>query len=174
MQFVTTWNMQLYWNWLTAQKTTKHAKRTKTNHLQMTEGPHGSVMLLSGVEIILSDNSHYWVVLTSFYLTSCIVEWCQHILSNNSCCRVLSTLFHPTNHADGLWWHHFIWQFASELILMFCAMAGSIMLPNIQMCPQLAPTCWQFNVVQLTNRFIVNVFKEGPGNVFLQFTGTVH
>ena len=138
------------------------------------------VMLLSGAEIILSDNSHYWVVLTSFYLTSCIVEWCPHILSKNPCCRgvhtsfypsnhaaglwwhnfipqlmllgcadilpdnsncwVVRTSFYPINHADGLWWHNFIWQFASKFILMFCALAGSIILPTIPMCHQSAHT----------------------------------
>jgi hypothetical protein len=128
-----------------------------------------------------------WVVMKSFYLTSCIVEWCPHILSKNSCCRVVPTSFIPQIMLMGcadiilsdnsccwlcrhfIWqtveWclHHFIpqimlmrcddiilWQFASKFILLFCGMAGSKMFPAIPMCHQSAPTCWQFNVLQLT------------------------
>jgi hypothetical protein len=35
------------------------------------------ISVMSGVEIILSDDSHYWVVLT-FYLTTHAVQWCPH------------------------------------------------------------------------------------------------
>ena len=121
------------------------------------------IMLLHCTDFILSDNSCWWAVPT-FYLTTQTVEWCPNhftwrlkllngahiILSDVSNCWVVPTSFYPSNHADGLWWHLFIWQFASKLILMFCATAGSIMLPAIPMCHQSAPTCWQFNVLQLT------------------------